>query len=143
MNGRTHTLTVQTPEGVVFAMRLAGPITRFLAWGVDVLFLWMLTNFIGFFGSLLGFISPDFATAISILMFFALTLSYGIALEWLWRGQTLGKKLLRLRVVDIEGMRLQFSQVVVRNLLRAVDSLPFFYVVGGITCLFSRHVQRL
>lgn len=143
MTGRTHTLTVRTPEGVVFATQLAGPITRFLAWGVDVLFLWMLTNFISFLGGVLGLFSPDLATAVTILMFFALTLSYGIVLEWLWRGQTLGKKLLRLRVVDVEGMRLQFSQVVIRNLLRAVDSLPVFYVVGGITCLLNRHVQRL
>ena len=40
-------------------------------------------------------------------------------------------------------MRLQFNQVVVRNLLRFVDSLPAFYFVGGVTCWLSSKCQRL
>ena len=31
----------------------------------------------------------------------------------------------------LQQLRLQFSQVVLRNLLRFVDALPFFYFVGG------------
>ncbi|MFQ5990014.1 MAG: RDD family protein, partial [Candidatus Methylomirabilales bacterium] len=58
-------------------------------------------------------------------------------------GQTLGKRLLRLRVIDEQGLRLQFSQIVIRNLLRFVDMLPMFYLVGGIACLASRRAQRL
>ena len=63
--------------------------------------------------------------------------------EWTWRGQTIGKKLFRLRVVDVEGMRLQFNQIVVRNLLRFVDQLPVFYFVGGVTCWLNPKCQRL
>lgn len=143
MNARAQTLTVRTPEGVVFATRLAGPVTRFLAWGVDLLCILILSNVIGLIATLIGFVSPDLAQAISIILMFVITLTYSILLEWLWRGQTVGKRLLRLRVVDLEGMRLQPSQVVVRNLLRAVDFLPAFYVVGGLACLLNRHAQRL
>ena len=64
-------------------------------------------------------------------------------MEWYWQGQTLGKKLLRLRVMDAQGLRLQFSQVVIRNLLRFVDSLPALYLVGGLVCLFNQRAQRL
>jgi hypothetical protein len=70
-------------------------------------------------------------------------IGYGILFEWLWRGQTLGKKLLRLRVVDAGGLRLQFSQIVIRNLLRFVDSLPLLYFVGGVTCILNSKTQRL
>jgi uncharacterized RDD family membrane protein YckC len=143
MNGRVQMLTVRTPEGVVFATRLAGPVTRFLAWGVDLLCIMVLGNIIAFVSSLIGFISLDLAQAVTILLLFLVSTAYSIVFEWYWHGQTVGKRMLRLRVVDIEGMRLQPSQVVVRNLLRFVDSLPLFYVVGGITCLFSRHAQRL
>jgi hypothetical protein len=62
---------------------------------------------------------------------------------WAWRGQTVGKKLLGLRVVDAEGMRLKFDQIVVRNLLRIIDLLPIAYVVGGLSCWLSRQCQRL
>jgi hypothetical protein len=72
-----------------------------------------------------------------------LWIGYGILMEWVWRGQTLGKRMLRLRVMDVHGLRLQFHQVLLRNLLRPVDSLPFFYMVGGLVCLFSRRAQRL
>lgn len=143
MAARTQTLTVRTPEGVVFATRLAGPVLRFLAWGVDILCISLAGNVIGFIAALLNLISADVARGISIFLYFVVTLSYSIVLEWAWRGQTIGKRLLRLRVVDVEGMRLRPSQVVVRNLLRAIDFMPAFYVVGGLACLFSRRAQRL
>jgi hypothetical protein len=71
------------------------------------------------------------------------SIGYGIFFEWAWRGQTIGKRLFRLRVADVEGMRLQFNQIVVRNLLRFVDALPLFYFVGGLTCWLSSNCQRL
>jgi hypothetical protein len=64
-------------------------------------------------------------------------------LEWRWRGQTLGKRLLGLRVIDAQGLRLQLPQIALRNLLRAVDALPLFYLVGGTASLVSRYGQRL
>jgi len=51
--------------------------------------------------------------------------------------------MLRLRVTDLHGLQLQFSQIVIRNLLRFVDSLPLFYLVGGLACLINRRAQRL
>jgi hypothetical protein len=78
-----------------------------------------------------------------ILSYFGLSMGYGIFFEWAWRGQTLGKRLFRLRVVDAEGMRLQFDQIMTRNLLRFVDMLPAFYFVGGAACALNRKCQRL
>jgi hypothetical protein len=54
-----------------------------------------------------------------------------------------GKRVLRLRVVDAEGLRLQFNQIVTRNLLRFVDMMPMGYFVGGVVCWFSGKCQRL
>ncbi len=51
--------------------------------------------------------------------------------------------MLRLRVVDAQGLRLQFNQIVMRNLLRFVDCLPLLYFVGGVACLMNRKCQRL
>lgn len=55
----------------------------------------------------------------------------------------MGKRLLGLRVMDVQGLKLRFSQIVIRNLLRFFDSLPLFYFVGGTACLLSRKAQRL
>jgi hypothetical protein len=45
--------------------------------------------------------------------------------------------------MDEGGLRLQFSQILIRNLLRFVDMLPGFYLVGGLACFFSKRSQRL
>jgi hypothetical protein len=93
--------------------------------------------------SLLSLLSFGVAQAAQIILFFVLSLGYRIVLEWSWRGQTIGKRVLRLRVVDAQGLRLHFSQIVIRNLLRFIDALPLCYLVGGIACVVSRRAQRL
>jgi uncharacterized RDD family membrane protein YckC len=142
-SSRASTLTIRTPEGVVFALPLASPVTRFLAWVVDLVCISTLTSMLGVALSLLGLISFDLSRAMSVLAYFAVQIGYGLFCEWLWRGQTLGKRFLRLRVVDAYGLRLQFSQIVIRNLLRFVDMLPAFYLVGGLAALISPRLQRL
>lgn len=139
----TSRLTIRTPEGVVFSLQLASPVTRFLAYAVDLACISAATSILGIALNLLDLISLDFSRAISVLAFFAAQIGYGFFCEWLWRGQTVGKRLLRLRVVDADGLRLQFSQVVIRNLVRFVDMLPAFYLVGGVATLINARTQRL
>jgi len=139
----TATLQIRTPEGIVFAQTLASPMTRFLAWLVDFFCIATIITIVKFVMALVTILSPDIAAAASALLYFGVSIGYAIVLEWLWRGQTFGKRLLRLRVVDSEGMRLDFNQIAVRNLLRFVDALPAFHLVGGLAALFSRKAQRL
>lgn len=124
-------------------MLLAGPVTRFLAWGIDFACISAASMIIGTVLLIFSIVSMDLAQALTMLSYFLISIGYPIATEWYWRGQTLGKKLLGLRVMDVAGLRLHFSQIVIRNLLRFVDSLPFFYFVGGIACLISSRSQRL
>jgi uncharacterized RDD family membrane protein YckC len=136
-------LTIRTPEGIAFSYSLAGPISRCMAWIVDFLVTVALSTALSTGLGMLGAISPDLAAGVTFIAYFALFTGYGIVLEWLWRGRTIGKWMFRLRVMDADGFRLRFEQVLIRNLLRPVDALPFFYLVGGIACLVSRRAQRL
>ncbi len=140
---KTSTLFIRTPEGIIFSQLLAGPVTRFFAWFIDQLCISAAMFILGIALDLLELINSNFGFALSVISYFVISIGYGIFFEWNWRGQTIGKKLLRLRVTDAEGMRLQFNQIVVRNLLRFVDSLPAFYFVGGLTCWFNSCCQRL
>jgi uncharacterized RDD family membrane protein YckC len=137
------TLCVQTPEGVVFNLRVAGLFTRFLALCVDLGVISVISTIVGMVTAFLAVLSPDFARGISIIAYFILSIGYGIFTEWRWRGQTWGKRIMRLRVIDASGLKLQLSQIVVRNLLRPVDLLPFAYLLGGGISFWSRHGQRL
>ena len=140
---RESVLTIRTPEGVVFSYPLAGPMTRFLAFAIDWACVTAAMVLLNRVFSAFSVLSADAAGAIQALLYFALQTGYGMALEWRWQGQTIGKRVLRLRVMDRQALRIRFPQIALRNLLRAVDCLPLFYFVGGAAMLFSRHAQRL
>ncbi len=153
---RANTLLIKTPEGVVFAQTLASPVARFFAWLIDFACLWLLLIIVNLGVTLIKFITPDVAQAIQLVSFFVITIGYAMLLEWKWRGQTVGKRVMRLRVVDGNGLRLKFHQVAIRNLVRIVDSpplpfdfggsfgmIPTFYVVGGLAALLTKKSQRL
>jgi len=140
---REAALTVETPEGVVFSYQLATPVTRALALAIDLAAIAAAGTAVTKTCESLGVFSADWAKAVGILFYFVVSIGYGIVLEWRWRGQTLGKRLLSLRVIDAQGLRLQFSQVALRNLLRVVDMLPALYLVGGIAAFLSPKCQRL
>jgi uncharacterized RDD family membrane protein YckC len=136
-------LRISTPEGISFSFILAGPVTRGVAWIVDSLVIGALSKLAGALLGLIGLISPDFFSGVVLLAYFAISMGYGIWMEWRFRGQTLGKRLFKLRVMDDRGLHLEFSQVVIRNLLRFIDTLPVYYLVGGLACLINRKAKRL
>lgn len=139
----TPELKIRTPEGIDFSLQLAGPVSRCLAYIVD---LTCVTGLVGILKTalmLVSLISEDVSFAVMVLIQFVSQIAYGIACEWFLRGQTLGKRLLKLRVVDEQGLRLEFPQIVIRNLMRFIDALPFFYAVGGVACFLSTRCQRL
>ncbi|HQH53635.1 MAG TPA: RDD family protein [Candidatus Hydrogenedentes bacterium] len=136
-------MVIRTPEGVEFGLLLAGPISRFLAWLIDTVCLAFAAIILSILVSAVIPIHGDIVAALSALLLYALFTGYRIVCEWFLRGQTIGKRLLRLRVIDAQGLRLGFSQVVIRNLLRFADALPFLYFVGGLLCVVSKRCQRL
>ncbi|MEO9023748.1 MAG: RDD family protein [Solirubrobacteraceae bacterium] len=68
----------------------------------------------------------------TVLVFGALSLGYYFVLESML-GQTMGKMMLGIQVVDLDGHAASTPQVMVRTLGRMVDGLPFFFIVGFIT----------
>jgi uncharacterized RDD family membrane protein YckC len=71
-----------------------------------------------------------------------LWLVYCLGLEALF-GATVGKWVVRLRVTDQQGRRAPLRSIVVRNVVRAVDVLPFGYGIGGCVAVLSPRRQRI
>jgi uncharacterized RDD family membrane protein YckC len=97
---KTNALLIRTPEGIVFSQLLAGPVLRFLAWLIDLVCVLALVILMSQCVAVLLFISPGLASALSIVGYFVISVGYAMACEWLWRGQTVGKRVCRLRVMD-------------------------------------------
>lgn len=142
--GQTARLQIQTPEGVVFSLPLASPVLRGLATFVDLAAMLGLTYAAWWLSSQFSFMLFDAANTTQIIIQFGVWVFYPMVLEWLWNGQTVGKRLLGLRVMDERGLALRPGQVVLRNLMRVVDSLPLFlYFAGGLAAVLSPRCQRL
>jgi uncharacterized RDD family membrane protein YckC len=71
-----------------------------------------------------------------------LGLGYFFLLEGFWDGQTIGKKVLGIKVVKEDGSECDIGASVIRNLLRIIDGL-FYYAVGFIFMAMSDQRQRL
>jgi uncharacterized RDD family membrane protein YckC len=154
MLGETTSLEVRTPEGVSFSLPIASPFSRCLALAVDfavvVALTLLISQVISIFQSsvseipLIGPILSDFGAGATILLQFLVFTFYGMITEWLWSGQTVGKRLFRLRVIDERGLALGAKQIVIRNLFRLLDILPStFYLIGSVSCLFTKRCQRI
>ncbi len=140
---RFHQLTIRTPEGVTFSMTLASMVSRTLAWSIDAVVILSAIFILNKILTIVGIVSVDIAGAFMMIGSFVLAVGYGIFFEWRWRGQTIGKRLFKITVVDAGGLPLSFAQVAIRNLLRFIDRLLMFYFVGGVAALLSKRNQRL
>lgn len=142
---RPDGLVVATPERVAFEYTLAGLGSRFMAQAVDVLLLLIVFFALSLLAILLGSVLGNgrLALLVWIIVSFALFVLYFPILEGVWSGQTLGKRLMRIRVLGERGEPVTLTQVAIRNLIRLVDFLPLFYGVGIITLFVQGGSKRL
>ena len=118
---------------------------RVIAWLVDILFLSIFFFPITYWYSGRWIMGPDeHLWGISdpiCLIFLFIIFAYFILLE-AYVGWTIGKKLLGMRVMKNNGNKIGFSKSVVRNLLRLIDGLPAFNILGIILIIRSPTGQR-
>lgn len=152
-------LIIETPERVPLQFALASIGNRFLACAFDhfvqffviFLLLWILaaatqTTSLDKIGTASDAL-PRWTVAIFIIAFFLVIAGYFVFFEWLWHGQTPGKRLLKLRVIREDGRPITFWEAAARNLLRIFDMMPAvvipFYSVGLISVFISSRDQRV
>jgi uncharacterized RDD family membrane protein YckC len=88
-------------------------------------------------------LSEKWGIAIDIAIPFLFHWGYFTLFEAFWRGQTPGKRVMRIRVIQQTGRPIGLLESMGRNLLRAIDMLPTFYIFGVITMFLTSRQQRL
>lgn len=68
---------------------------------------------------------------------------YTLVCESLMEGQTFGKRLMKIKVVKIDGYQASFGDYLIRWIFRLVDILSNSGVVGLISMVVSKNNQRL
>lgn len=157
----------ETPENVQLSYKPAGLGTRFLAWFVDGLIIFIGLLLLLFVVVIAGAASdsvlksitdpmreasegfdpqdPESAQRIMLYLFGLWMLVWGLGSffyfgisELCLRGQTLGKRASKIRVVKVDGFALDGVSILVRNVFRVVDHLPVLWIVP----LLSARSQR-
>ena len=157
-----ETLIIETPERVQLEFALASIGNRFLAVAIDhfiqyfsiILIAWFLLSLSGYTSGdivdapeKLMSEMPKWTVAVLIIVLFLIFAGYFIVFEWLWNGQTPGKRLMKLRVIRDDGRPLTLWEAIARNLLRICDAVPGFilpiYSIGLIVIFLSGRDQRV
>lgn len=127
--------------------QLAGAGTRAAAYLIDILFMGLISILAqNLIVALVLMVARDmyaYLFAFLGVLSFILYNSYFIALELSWSGQSFGKRVVGIRVIKTGGYSLRFSDSLIRNLLRAIDSFPLVYGVGLTSLLLTPRCQRL
>jgi uncharacterized RDD family membrane protein YckC len=139
---------VVTTEKVRITYRVAGMGSRFLAWLADIALIAVLGLLGALAGGVLDLLRPGVGEAVILIWLFILMWGYFLFFEWLWAGQTPGKRVMGLRVVQMQGTGISFLQAAVRNVLRVADApllllVPVCYAVGFVVAACNRHHRRL
>lgn len=135
------TIEVVTPENIAVHYRVAGPVRRALSFAIDITLFCLVVAGVTVALSIAGVgLGPVAIAAWLIFMFFMYWLFFG-AQEWFFRGRTLGKWALGLRVITVEGQPINALQAIMRSLLRAPDFvLP---IIDLVTMSLNDRFQRL
>lgn len=145
-------IRIDTPESVDLALEPAGLGTRFVAALIDALvqyvsvFLLALVGVPTVLATVAEEVAPTAGYAVIAILLVGVGLLfflYKLLFEALWNGQTLGKRAVGIRVVQANGLPVTFLQVVLRNLLRIIDYMPAYYVIGSVAVLSTQKKQRL
>lgn len=149
MHGGGSGDAIVTPEAVRLDFEIANVGSRAVAFAIDwalVLTVLFVLNFaVSLAAAAVGDgVLPDWVAITAFLILNLLLLfGYDIAMETLWRGRTLGKAAMGLRVVTVEGAPVRFRHAAIRSFLGLVDFVGTGGVAGVITVLVSRRHQRL
>jgi uncharacterized RDD family membrane protein YckC len=130
---------VATPEGIEITLRVAGPVPRALAYLLDLVLRIVIMIAVAFAVAVLG----RFGLAVFLLSAFLLEWLYPVFFEVLGGGATPGKRAMGLVVLNDDGTPIRWPASLTRNLLRALDFLPFMYFIGYCSVVANRYFKRL
>lgn len=145
-------ISILSAENVYFGVETAGLGSRLAAVVIDVMLQLLVILLFAIALNYLSSLVPDLSglsqgvrsglKGLGFLLVFLILYGYYFFFEWLWDGQTPGKRWTGLRVLQTDGSPLTFWPALIRNLLRVVDFLPLFYGVGTLTALLNPQNRR-
>lgn len=112
---------LMSPEGVALTLPVAGVGVRASAQITDIVITLIGAICLLIVAGYLGQTAPNTWQAIAALLFFAIRVPYYVLAELLWNGQTLGKRLMKIKVISHDGGPLSANALVLRNMMKEAE----------------------
>jgi len=109
------------PEGVPLRLEVAGIGARFAAQITDILLTVIAATALVILLVVMDLTSPQTLFAIVVMLFFIIRIPYYVLTELAWNGQTIGKRMMKIKVVSQDGLSLSAHAIVVRNLMKEAE----------------------
>lgn len=130
--------SLETPEGASLPLTPAGFGVRCMAQCID-----FLIRVIAYMLISIPVAFIDSSGGLLLILVFLLEWFYPVFFEVTRHGRTPGKKSMGIHVINDDATPVTFAPSLLRNLLRVVDWLPFFYLTGIISSVLNRQFKRL
>ena len=126
------TVEIPTPEGVPLRFTVASGGDRAGAFLLDAFLIIMAFIVCGIVITALMVIDSATASSLAFVLIFGFRNFYFSGLEILWRGRTVGKRMIGLQVIDRSGKPLRVEAIFARNLTREIEVfLPLTILLAG------------
>jgi len=137
-------LKINTTQNVNLGYKVVGIGERLLAFVIDLFIFILYFYIVSLITSFIDNVVNDRWTVFGIESLLILpVMFYSLYMHMLFNGRTVGKMILKIRVVKVDGSPVHWSNFMIRWMLRLVDLWIFSGSVGMLTILFSEKKQRL
>ncbi|WP_298927688.1 RDD family protein [uncultured Allomuricauda sp.] len=137
-------LQINTTQNVNLDYKIVSIGERIVAFLIDGLILYMYAYLVSVVSNAIGYIYDDTWTQRGLAsLIFLPAMFYSLLMHSIFNGRTVGKMLLKMRVVRLDGTPVHWSNYLVRWMLRLVDIWIFLGSIGILSILFSERRQRV
>lgn len=137
-------LSINTTQNVNLDYKIVGLGERILAFLIDAFLLYMYMMLVNLVTTAMGYVFSDSWTVFGLSsLIFLPAMFYTLVCHIIFNGRTLGKLMMNMRVVKIDGSPVPWSSYLIRWMLRLVDIWLFLGSVGILAILFTDKKQRI
>lgn len=137
-------LAINTTQNVNLDYKIASIGDRMLAFLIDLFIFFVYLYAIELITSIIGEAFSDRWTVFGIQqLLFLPVMFYSLAMHILFNGRTVGKMIMKTRVVKLDGSPVHWSNYLTLWMLRLIDIWMFVCAVGILSLIFSEKRQRV